>query len=121
MKRQAISLLIVAVVLLAILMVGNPFSEAWFLKCPLHFITGYQCPLCGMQRQLHAIMHFDFAEAWTLNPVLMLCYPYLAILALSQVFNRVGESRIGKACNDNKCIFSFLAIMVLWGIVRNII
>ena len=107
-------------VLLLVLLLGNPYSEAWWLKCPLHTLTGWQCPLCGMQRQLHALMHFQWAEAWQLNPVLLLSYPYLFLLLLGQLSPRFRASRLGERCYKNSVLFTFIAVLILWGIIRNI-
>ncbi len=121
MNRQAVLLLIAVGAFLLMLLIGNPYSTAWFLKCPLHFFTGYQCPLCGMQRQLHALMVLDFREAWHLNPGLLVCYPYLAVLFFSQLFPKLRMSKLGMACNSNEAIFAFMAVMLMWGIARNLI
>lgn len=120
MKRQAILLISLVAILLLVLLLGNPYSTSWLLKCPLYLLTGWQCPICGMQRQLHSLLVCDFAEAWRLNAVLLLCYPYLAILFLSQVFTKVRDSKLGTLCNSNKAILSFIAIMIIWGVIRNI-
>ena len=114
-------LVLVAIILLLVLLfVGNPYSEAWFLKCPLHTMTGWQCPLCGMQRQLHALMHGQIVEAWKLNPFLLFSYPYLVLLLMGQVSPRFRISRVGEWCYHNKVILTFVVMLIGWGVVRNL-
>ena len=110
---------VVAVLLLALLL-GNPYSAAWWLKCPLFQLTGFQCPLCGMQRQLHALMHFQWGEAWRLNPVLLLGYPYLGLLLLGQLSPRFRASRVGEWCYRDAVILTFVGVLLVWGVVRNL-
>ena len=41
----------------------HPFPRCMFLT-----LTGWQCPGCGSQRALHALLHGDIASAWALSP-----------------------------------------------------
>ena len=41
----------------------NPVESNIAPKCPMKFITGYQCPSCGAQRAIHACLHGRIAEA----------------------------------------------------------
>ncbi|MCQ2258286.1 MAG: DUF2752 domain-containing protein [Bacteroidaceae bacterium] len=116
----ALFLIVLIVVFALAVMIGNPYSEAWFLKCPLYFLTGWQCPLCGAQRQLHSLMHLDIAGAWRMNAGLMLIYPYLAALLLCQFSWSFRHSKIGRFVRQNRTIFIFVALMLVWGVVRNV-
>ena len=120
-------ILLAFIVFIAIYFLGNPSSSAWWLKCPLHALTGWQCPFCGMQRQLHALLHFRIAEAWRLNPVLLLSYPYLFFLLFTYIFPNINCSprlphclrRILLFCLSDRALFIFFAVLLLWGIIRN--
>jgi hypothetical protein len=50
----------------------------FFPACPFRFLTGYLCPGCGSQRAIHQLLHFNVAEAFALNPLLILSLPYIA-------------------------------------------
>ncbi|MBQ6965491.1 MAG: DUF2752 domain-containing protein [Bacteroidaceae bacterium] len=117
---NVIVLLTLTMVLL-VLFWGNPYSPTWWIKCPLYQLTGWQCPLCGMQRQLHALMHFRFSEAWCLNAGLFFTYPYWGLLLLGQLSPRFRASKIGEWCYNNKVILTFIVLLLVWGIIRNII
>lgn len=107
---------------------GNPASSAWWLKCPLYLFTGWQCPFCGLQRQLHALLHLHFAEAWGLNPFLLLCYPYFLLLFFSAICPEMVRSprvplmlrRFFAFCLSDRVFFIFVAALLLWGVVRNV-
>ena len=122
-------ILLAFVVFIAIYFLGNPSSSAWWLKCPLHALTGWQCPFCGMQRQLHALLHFRIAEAWRLNPVLLLSYPYLLLLLLISVCPSLLTTlrlsprlrRLLAVGVSDQVLFVFFAALLLWGVVRNCI
>jgi len=40
--------------------------------CPVKWLTGRDCPTCGVTRALHALMHGHLAEAAALNPIAFL-------------------------------------------------
>lgn len=119
--KRALFLLLFALTVLLFLWIGNPYSDSWMLKCPLHTLTGYQCPLCGMQRQIHSLMKLDFKQAWEMNQGLLLSYPYLAMLFLADIFPSLRASRVGAFCLSNPVLLTFIGLMIVWGIVRNVI
>ena len=49
--------------------VFNPESNRFLLKCPFKFATGFDCPGCGSQRALHALLHGEFIQAFSYNPL----------------------------------------------------
>ena len=51
-------------------------------KCPTKLLFNIDCPGCGFQRAIHAIIHGEFKRAFSLNPFLFLAAPY-AIIAFS--------------------------------------
>jgi hypothetical protein len=58
----------------AVLVVG--FASVPFLRtlpgvplCPVKWLTGQDCPTCGVTRALFALLHGHFAEAAALNPI----------------------------------------------------
>jgi len=47
----------------------DPATTTWFPSCPFYAITGWQCPLCGSLRALHALLHGAPLAALTFNPL----------------------------------------------------
>ncbi|MCQ2229555.1 MAG: DUF2752 domain-containing protein [Bacteroidales bacterium] len=91
------------------------------IPCPLHLLTGWECPFCGMQRAIVALYNGNLTEAFMLNPVAWCMMPYMLILVVCSLSDRVRKSRIGVWAMSNKTIFSALGIMAVWGIARNLI
>ena len=59
----------------------NPATSYLMPKCLFKMLTGYDCPSCGGQRALHALLNGRVYDAFMLNPFLFLVAPYiLAVL-----------------------------------------
>ena len=59
----------------AVLAGNNPAGSAFFPQCLFHRLTGFHCAGCGITRALHALLHFRFAEAMRMHPLLVLSLP----------------------------------------------
>lgn len=91
------------------------------LPCPLHYFTGLDCPLCGMQRAIVAIFHGNIFEAFMLNPVAWCLMPYFVLATTCSFNSTIKKSTIGVWSMKNSTIFSVIGILAIWGIIRNII
>ena len=60
----------------AALAVVNPNTTQVPL-CPLHAVTGFDCPFCGSLRAVHALAHQQLAEAASHNLLFTLAAPFL--------------------------------------------
>lgn len=67
----------------AILAVGllYLFYHVTGVGCPLHFLTGVNCPGCGMTRACTALLRLQFAEAWHYHP-LVYSLPFALLIFL---------------------------------------
>jgi len=112
---------VIAVLLAAGLGVVYYFAEpssVWMPKCPFRFLTGWECPACGSQRALHALLHGRFAEALGCNPFLVISIPYLSAVAYT-TFRPGGRSgRLGYVQHPY-VIRVYAAIFIFWWIFRN--
>ena len=98
----------------------NPESSVWFPKCPVFMVTGFKCPGCGSQRMIHALLHGDLSGAFHHNAVLLLLLPLIiALVVVEPLRNRYPA--LYMRLNSNAVIVTALAVVVLWGIVRNFI
>ena len=104
-----------ACLVLAVYTLFDPAS-GYFPQCPFLYFTGLQCPGCGSQRAIHALLHADLSSAWSYNPFLMLSVPLLALLAVSA------------SCGTLKRLRSsvwlpriVLAAVIVWWVARNLI
>ncbi len=88
-------------------------------RCPVKMLTGLDCPGCGSQRALHALLTGQFAKAWAFNPAMIVAIPLLLFLGTAPTIarylpcvNRVIYSRwLGRA---------ILTVIILWTLFRNL-
>ncbi|MBO5272475.1 MAG: DUF2752 domain-containing protein [Muribaculaceae bacterium] len=110
--------LIGVVVLIALYFFFNPENH-FFPKCIFKQLTGWDCAGCGSQRMLHALLHGDFAKAWSYNSGLIVGIPIIAIMFISSAF-RDKVPRLYKFLNSRTVIIVILVGVVAWTIGRNI-
>lgn len=56
----------------------DPASAGLYPACPLHLLTGLQCPGCGSLRGLHHLLHGEVRAALGYNVLLIVTLPLLA-------------------------------------------
>ncbi len=89
------------------------------LKCTFKLLTGYDCPGCGSQRALHALLHGEFAKAWNFNPMVFFAVP-LALYYLIVEAGRKRWPRLHAASIRPLIIVAiFIGIVAYW-IIRNL-
>lgn len=94
-------------------------SRFIFPRCPVYVITGWQCPGCGSQRALHALLHGDVASAWHYNAFLLCMAPVVALLLFSEFF-RDRYPRLNRALTGQTAVICLIVVILLWTIGRNI-
>lgn len=84
----------------------DPAVTWWFPSCPLHALTGWQCPLCGSLRAVHALLTGSPLAALAFNPltiVLLAAWTIARARTVAFVFSAPG-----------------LALMAGFGLLRNL-
>ena len=106
---------------IAVLYWFNPEDYMWMPKCPTKLLFNIDCPGCGFQRAIHAILHGEFKRAFALNPFLFLAAPY-AIIAL--LYENIRSYKIKKRIEcvvENRYMrFGYIALFFIWFVIRNI-
>ena len=114
------------IILIAVLALGtvyllfDPAETSWMPKCPVHTLTGLDCPGCGSQRALHALLHGDLNGVVNANAILLLFLPLIATLGLGEL-NRKRWPRFYNFIISTTFIYSILGALIGWTIFRNII
>jgi len=113
-------LLTVAVVALGVLYyIFNPTTSSLAPKCMFKCMTGYDCPGCGSQRLLHALLHGNFADAWHANAYL-LCITPLLVVMIYAAMRRARHPRLYAVVNSLPVIALVSISLIVWTIMRNI-
>jgi hypothetical protein len=66
-------------VIVLLYLVYDPALYAIFPKCPFRLLSGLDCPGCGSQRAVHALLHGDVSRAADHNLLLLLSLPLLVV------------------------------------------
>lgn len=124
MLHQSMKLLRIVIPAAALLLAGlyfvfDPGSSAWSLKCPFRMLTGLDCPACGNQRALHALLHGEWLAAWSFNPFALLSLPYIAAVIYASLADNSFARRLRPMVQHRRVVCAYLILVVLWWIVRN--
>ena len=82
-------------------------------------LTGYDCPSCGSQRAIHALLNGDVVKAVKFNPFIFLIAPYLLILFYVMLSTNIFAQRIRYYAYNRITIIVYLLLYFLWWILRN--
>ena len=74
--RWVVGLVIAVFGLLTFYSIVNPHSNIFVPKCMFRLLTGYDCPACGIQRSLHALLNGDTVTVLRYNYFLLISIPY---------------------------------------------
>lgn len=97
----------------------DPAQSKLMPRCLFKSLTGWDCPGCGSQRMLHALLHGDWAGAWHANPLLLSMVPYILLLGFVSLF-RTRYRRLYSLLCSPAAIAVIFTLMILWFIGRNI-
>ena len=90
-----------------------------FPKCPLKMLTGYDCPGCGSQRAIHALLTGRPADAWHYNALMVAALPLVGLTVAAEVLRR-RKPALYRRVNSSVVIWAWLVVVVGWWIVRNV-
>ena len=91
-------------------------------KCPFRLLTGWNCPACGLQRALHALLHGKFTEALSYNYFFVVSIPYVIALFVAEALKRIprGDNLI-RAVEHPVLARVYIVLFIAWGIIRNLL
>lgn len=88
----------------------------WMPRCPFKLVTGLDCPGCGSQRALMALLHGHPFEAWSYNWFLPFAVAYIVLLLVVP-----RHTRVGRALESPAALWTLLAAIVAWTLLRNLL
>lgn len=108
------------IALLILYFIIDPAESRFAPKCMVHLVTGWECPGCGSQRMIHALLHGDLAAAWHFNAMLLCMLPVVAVMLVAAAL-RTRMPKFYAIVNSVYVIVGLAIIIMLWGVVRNFI
>jgi hypothetical protein len=60
----------------------DPATTGFYPACPLHSLTGLDCPTCGGLRAAHQLLHGHIRAAFALNPFLFFALPVVVLFLI---------------------------------------
>ena len=122
-QHKVLAVLLVLLVMIAALCVNyfcDPSTSRIALICPFKEVTGWDCPGCGGQRALHALLHGDFERAFRFNPFLIIGFPMIVLAFLTEGFHTRWTSWLKKHIVTQKFLYAYIVLTFAWWIGRNI-
>lgn len=106
--------------LLLIAWIATPGKTAWLPGCPLHLLTGLQCPGCGSTRAFHALTHGDVLAALRMNLLAIAAIPLLVVGTCSQVWHTRRGMPYRSILYHPTVGWTITAIIITYGLLRNL-
>ena len=90
------------------------------IPCPIHAITGFYCPGCGVSRMCLSLLQLDVAEAFRWNPGVMIAAPFMGIVFLRQGVRYVQTGQMKMNRWQNVVLWCILIWLIVFTILRNL-
>jgi len=121
MKLKYILGLCLVIALVALYYRYNPEVYDFFPACPFHKYTGLDCPGCGSQRAVHALLHGDVPAALDYNLLLVISLPFLTIHFFLKVLSHLLQRDLNWKIWYKPIVPKIVGIVVIgFWIARNI-
>lgn len=86
------------------LYIANPSTSRFWPKCLFKLSTGFDCPICGLQRSLYAFLHGDFSHAIAYNYYLILALPLHFLMSCFHTTSTRENKKEGEEyCHKQTC------------------
>ena len=90
------------------------------IRCPIRFLTGFQCPGCGVTRMVLDLLKLDVRQAFRDNAFVLLILPVLVPWGIYRTKKYIEEDSPEYSIFELILLGILLAGAVLFGIIRNI-
>lgn len=122
-RKRLLRVILYAVLLISVgILYGVFVSRTGIaIPCVFHLVTGLECPGCGVTRMCVALMHLDFKRAYASNQMIFILSPVLLILFLTCVVGYIRKGNWETNRIQNAVLYVCIALLIGFGIARNII
>lgn len=97
----------------------DPATSSFAPQCIYHSLTGWECPACGAQRALHALLQGDFVAAFRFNPFLFILSPYILAVLYTTLSKSPRAQRWQRVVQHPAAILVAAILTFGWWILRN--
>lgn len=113
---------LIGIIIIVVYSTIDPMRYKMMLPCPFKLLTGLQCPACGMQRALYAVLHGHWREAIEYNYFFIFSVPYAGLLTLASVLP-TGElsNKCLKILEHKYVVNSYVIAFFVWLVIRNVL
>lgn len=117
--RKMLTAVIALILIAAFYFSFDPAATSLMPKCVFHLATGLDCPGCGSQRLVHALLHGDIRAAWDANALLLILLPFIPAMIWLEL-TRDRHLRLYRAIHSRVSLIIIIVIIAGWMAVRNI-
>ncbi len=91
------------------------------VNCIFRRLTGLKCPGCGSTRAVLCILRGDWAGSFKQNLMLIPELTFVGWAAVYSTVNFLKTGRGGLNVKPDRAAYVFLAVLLIWWVVRNLI
>ncbi|MDR2680611.1 MAG: DUF2752 domain-containing protein [Tannerella sp.] len=102
----------------------DPSDYAFFPKCPVYTLTGYECPGCGSQRAFYNFFQGNFLTAFRYNSLMFTLIPYVLWGIYIEYIANLSDDRRQRLRNiffGKWAILVLAVVIIVYTILRNIV
>lgn len=119
MKKLGILISVALIIsLVVVYTIYNPENTPLFPQCSIKKYTGLDCPGCGTQRSIHALLNLELIAAFSFNPLLYMGLIYGAIYLL--FFQKMSPSYRSILFGKTGALI-WGAIIICFTVLRNLL
>ena len=119
-RRVLAAVLLLGTAAIILLRFFDPATSGIFPPCPIRYLTGLYCPGCGSLRAMHALLHGELAQAWAMNPLMIVMLPFVTYGLVSAALLELRGNGLPEIMLPAKWIRAFCVLVVLYAVARNL-
>lgn len=113
---------LIGIIIIVVYSTIDPMRYKVMLPCSFKLLTGLQCPACGMQRALYAMLHGHWREAIEYNYFFIFSVPYAGLLTIASVLPAgLWKDKCMKALEHKYVVNLYVIAFFIWFVVRNVL
>lgn len=122
LKKAVFFSSILSVIIIAIYMLKNyhPEESALFPRCPSKYITGFDCPGCGLQRAIHSLLNGNLSNAFNYNQLFFILIPYGIAVGIFEWIPVLKNHPYRRVLINKVLVLTILCVIVIFTIYRNL-